>query len=95
MHIAPVNTPDVEYILVCKIALGPVHAQADFEFLFSKLPLTSVTFSLVYIGYGHDVRKLCCGVLILVVNIALGVCKQVFGLGLDMAMASVSSEGEF
>ena len=34
MHIAPANTPDLEYILAFKIALGPEHAHAEFEFLF-------------------------------------------------------------
>ena len=38
MHIAPANTPDVEFILALKLALGSVNANANFKFLFRNSP---------------------------------------------------------
>ena len=36
MHIAHANAPDLEFILVLKIALGSVITDAEFEILFRK-----------------------------------------------------------
>ena len=43
MHIAPENTPDVEFILALKLALGSVNTNANFKFLFRNSPFRPYT----------------------------------------------------